>query len=47
MNIRNVYDAVNKIWLKEKPIQTFETLTEELLLLIDNYLNDTNSTFIN
>ena len=47
MNIRNVDDAVNKIWLKEKPIQTFETLTEELLLLIDNYLNDPNSTFIN
>ena len=47
MNIRNVDDAVNKIWLREKPIQTFETLTEELLILIDNYINDPNSTFIN
>ena len=37
MNITNVDDTVNKIWSKEKPIQTFETLTEELLLLIDNY----------
>ena len=47
MNITNVDDTVNKIWSKEKPIQTFETLTEELLLLIDNYINELNSTFIN
>ena len=47
MNITNIDDAVNKIWLKEKPIQTFETLTEELLILIDNYINEPNSTFIN
>ena len=47
MNITNVDDTVNKIWSKEKPIQTFETLTEELLLLIDNYINEPNSTFIN
>ena len=47
MNITNVDDTVNKIWSKEKPIQTFETLTEELLLLIDNYINEPNCTFIN
>ena len=47
MNITNIEDAVNKIWLKEKPIQTFETLTEELLILIENYINEPNSTFIN
>ena len=47
MNITNVDDAVNKIWLKEKPIQTFETLTEELLILINNYINEPNSSFIN
>ena len=38
MNIRNVDDAVNKIWLREKPIQNFETLTEELLIL--NNINE-------
>ena len=47
MNITNVDDAVNKIWLKEKPIQTFETLTEELLILINDYINEANSSFIN
>ena len=47
MNITNVEDAVNKIWLKEKPIQTFETLTEELLILINDYINEPNSSFIN
>ena len=47
MNITNVDDAVNKIWLKEKPIQTFETLTEELLILINDYINEPNSSFIN
>ena len=47
MNITNIDEAVNKLWLKEKPIQTFETLTEELLILIDNYINEPNSTFIN
>mgnify|MGYP006916116165 FL=1 len=47
INITNVDDAVNKIWLKEKPIQTFETLTEELLILINDYINEPNSSFIN
>ena len=47
MNITNVDDAVNKIWLKEKPIQTFETLTEELLILINDYINESNCSFIN
>ena len=47
MNITNVDDAVNKIWIKEKPIQTFETLTEELLILINDYINEPNSSFIN
>ena len=47
INITNVDDAVNKIWIKEKPIQTFETLTEELLILINDYINEPNSSFIN
>ena len=47
MNITNVNDAVDKIWIKEKPIQTFETITEELLILINNYINEPNSSFIN
>ena len=47
MNIKNIDDLVNKIWIYEKPLQTFESLTEELLILIDNYISDTNSTFIN
>ena len=47
MNITNVDDAVNKIWIKEKPIQTFETLTEELLISINDYINEPNSSFIN
>ena len=47
MNIKNVEELVNKIWLYEKPLQTFETLTEEILILIDNYINDSNSTFNN
>ena len=47
MNIMNVDEAVNKIWIKEKPIQTFETITEELLILIDDYINESNSSFIN
>ena len=47
MNITNVDVAVNKLWLKEKPIQIFETLVEELLILIDNYIIDYNATFIN
>ena len=47
MNITNVNDAVDKIWIKEKPIQTFETITEELLILINDYINEPNSSFIN
>ena len=47
MNITNVDEAVNKIWIKEKPIQTFETITEELLKLINDYINEPNSSFIN
>ena len=47
MNITNVDEAVNKIWIKEKPIQTFETITEELLILINDYINEPNSSFIN
>ena len=47
MNITNVNDAVDKIWIKEKPIQTFETITEELLILINDYINELNSSFIN
>ena len=47
MNITNVDDAVNKIWNKKKPIQLFETLVEELLIIINNYINNNNATFIN
>ena len=47
MNIKNIEELVNKIWKYEKPLQTFETLTEEILILIDNYINDSNSTFNN
>jgi hypothetical protein len=47
MNLTNIDDIINKIWLKEKPLQTFESLTEELLLIIDNYINNPTSTFIN
>ena len=47
MNITKVNDAVDKIWIKEKPIQTFETITEELLILINDYINEPNSSFIN
>ena len=47
MNIKNIEELVNKIWNYEKPLQTFETLTEEILILIDNYINDSNSTFNN
>ena len=47
MNITNVNDAVDKIWIKEKPIQTFETIAEELLILINDYINEPNSSFIN
>ena len=45
MNFKSAEEIVNKIWVKEKPLQTFETLTEELLLLIDNYLNNPYYTF--
>ena len=47
MNIKNVEELVNKIWIYEKPLQTFESLTEELLALIDSYISDSNATFIN
>ena len=47
MNLTNIDEIINKIWLKEKPLQTFEALTEELLLIIDNYINIPTSTFIN
>ena len=47
MNLTNIDEIINKIWLKEKPLQTFEALTEELLLIIDNYISNPYSTFIN
>ena len=47
MNLANIDEIINRIWLKEKPLQTFESLTEELLLIIDNYINNSTSTFIN
>ena len=47
MNLNNVEEIVEKIWNYEKPLQTFESLTEELLMLIDNYISDPSSTFIN
>lgn len=47
MNLTNIDEIINRIWLKEKPLQTFESLTEELLLIIDNYINNSTSTFIN
>ena len=47
MNLTNIDDILNKIWIFEKPIQTFESLTEEILLLIDNYIGDSELTFIN
>ena len=47
MNIKNIEELINKIWIYEKPLQTFESLTEEILIIIDNYINDSNSTFNN
>ena len=47
MNLTNIEEIVNKIWIYEKPLQTFESLTEELLQIIDNYINQSNYTFIN
>ena len=47
MNLKNVNEIVDQIWIYEKPIQTFESLTEELLMLIDNYISAPNSTFNN
>ena len=47
MNLSNIDEILNKIWIKEKPLQTLEILTEELLINIDNYINNSNSTFIN
>ena len=47
MNLNNIDKILDKIWIKEKPLQTLETLTEELLVIIDNYINNSNSTFIN
>ena len=47
MNLTNIDKIINKIWVKEKPLQTFEALTEELLLIIDNYISNPYSTFIN
>ena len=47
MNIKNIEELVNKIWVYEKPLQTFESLTEEILMLIDSYISESNSTFIN
>ena len=47
MNITNIEDIVNKLWIYEKPLQTFETISEELLLLIDNHINISNYSFIN
>lgn len=36
LKILNIDDFINKIWNKEKPIQTLETISEEILLLINN-----------
>ena len=47
MNLKNTEEIVEKIWKYEKPIQTFEALTEEILLLIENYIDNSNSSFIN
>ena len=47
MDLNNIDKIIDKIWLKEKPLQTLETLTEEILILIDNYINNSNSSFIN
>ena len=47
MNLKNVEEIVNRIWMYQKPLQTFETLTEELLLLINNYISNPKYTFIN
>ena len=47
MNIKNIEELINKIWIYENPLQTFESLTEEILIIIDNYINDSNSTFNN
>ena len=47
MNLSNIDKILDAIWIKEKPLQTLETLTEELLINIDNFINNSNSTFIN
>ena len=47
MNLNNIDTILNKIWIKEKPLQTLEILTEELLVNIDSYINSSNSSFIN
>ena len=47
MDLNNIDKILDKIWIKEKPLQTLEILTEELLVNIDNYINNSNSTFIN
>ena len=47
MDLNNIDKILDRIWIKEKPLQTLEILTEELLVNIDNYINNSNSTFIN
>ena len=47
MNLKNAEEIVNEIWNNKKPIQTFESLKEELLKLINKYISAPDCTFIN
>ena len=43
----NVEKITDKIWVKEKPIQTLETLSEELVLIVDNCCEEKSDLFAN
>ena len=47
LKIFDIDEIVEKIWIKEKPIQTLETLSEELILIIDNYCEEKSDLFAN
>ena len=47
LKIFDIDEIVEKIWIKEKPIQTMETLSEELILIIDNYCEGKSDLFAN
>ena len=47
MNLNNAEEITNKIWNNKKPIQTLESLKEDLLILINKYISESDSSFIN